>query len=104
MPLTEEQKAFHRRKLKTRFMLLDVNRRGYISVEDWHELARRFVEYGKLTGEAEKRLKKRIQVLHAWSYSLVLHSGYNVGVQCWPAYHSYRVSGVAWNNFSGSQF
>lgn len=64
MSLTEEQKAFHRRKLKTRFMLLDVNRSGYISVEDWQELARRFVEYGKLTGEAEKRLKKRIQVLH----------------------------------------
>ena len=71
MSLTEEQKAFHTRKMKTRFVRMDVNGDSYISVEDYRELEKRFIEYGRLTGEAEQRLRKQIQVLHAWSH--VLH-------------------------------
>ena len=63
MSLTEEQKVFHSRKMKTRFAQMDINGDGYISVEDYRELEKRFIEYGRLTGEAEQRLRKQMQVL-----------------------------------------
>ena len=44
--------------MKTRFQKLDVNKTGYISVEDYQELIGRFIEYGKLSGEDEQRLCK----------------------------------------------
>ena len=72
MSLTEEQKAFQTRKMKTRFTQMDINGDGYISVEDYRELEKRFIEYGKLSGEAEQRLRKRIQVLESCSdYSII---------------------------------
>ena len=60
--LTEEQKAFRIRKLKTRFRVLDVDRNGFMSAEDYDELARRFIEKAKLSGEQVTRLKKSFQV------------------------------------------
>ena len=72
--LTEEQKAFRIRKLKTRFCTLDVNRNGYVTVEDYDELAKRFIEYGKLTGEQVTRLKKAVQVHNFGSTELYLHT------------------------------
>ena len=72
MSLTEEQKAFQTRKMKTRFTQMDINGDGYISVEDYRELEKRFIEYGKLSGEAEQRLRKQIQVLVSCSdYSII---------------------------------
>ena len=64
--LTEEQKAFRIRKLKTRFHTLDLDRNGYISTEDYDKLIKRWIEYGKLTGEQVPRLKKAVQV--HWLY------------------------------------
>ena len=61
MPLTDKQKAFLLRKLKTRFERMDIDKNGYISIEDYQELARRFVEYGKLSGEDEQRIRKALQ-------------------------------------------
>ena len=60
--LTDEQKAFRIRKLKTRFCTLDVNGNGYVTSEDYDELAKRFIERGKLAGEQATRLKKAVQV------------------------------------------
>ena len=60
--LTEEQKAFRTRKLKTRFRVLDANRNGFVSAEDFDELATRFIEKVKLSGEQVTRLKKSLQV------------------------------------------
>ena len=61
MPLTDKQKAFLVRKLKTRFERMDIDKNGYISIEDYQELVRRFVEYGKLSGEDEQRIRKAMQ-------------------------------------------
>ena len=60
--LTEEQKAFRTRKLKTRFRVLDANRKGFVSAEDFDELAKRFIEKVKLSGVQATRLKKSLQV------------------------------------------
>ena len=63
MSLTDKQKAFFRRKMKTRFEKPDVNKTGYLSIEDYQELIRRFIEYGKLSGEDEQRLHKAMQAV-----------------------------------------
>ena len=70
--LTEEQKAFRIRKMKTRFRVLDVNRNGFVSTEDFDELAKRFIEKAKLSGEQVTRLQKSLQVCfskHSYVYS-----------------------------------
>ena len=48
MALTEEHNAFRLRKLRTCFNGLDVDNDGYITTEDFEEMAKRFIEYGKL--------------------------------------------------------
>ena len=60
--LTAEQKAFRVRKLKTRFNALDINGDGFVSAEDYEELAKKFIEYGRLSGEQVTRLQKGVQV------------------------------------------
>ena len=62
MSLTLEQNSFLNRKLRTRFFRIDVNGDGYISTEDYEELGKRFIDYGKLVGEEEQRMKRMIQV------------------------------------------
>ena len=44
--------------MKTRFERIDIDKNGYLSIEDYQELARRFIEYGKLSGEDEQRIHK----------------------------------------------
>ena len=61
MSLTDKQKAFFARKMKTTFVKLDVNKTGYLSVEDLQEITKRFIEYGKLSGEDEQRIRKAMQ-------------------------------------------
>ena len=59
---TEAQRAFQIRKMKTRFRTLDITQNGYVSVEDYDEMARRFIEYGKLNAGQAARVKKATQV------------------------------------------
>ena len=61
MSLTDKQKTFLLRKMKTRFERMDIDKNGYLSIEDYQELARRFIEYGKLSGEDEQRIHKAMQ-------------------------------------------
>ena len=61
MSLSDKQKAFFRRKMKTRFERMDIDKNGYLSIEDYNELTKRFIEYGKLSGEDEQRIHKAMQ-------------------------------------------
>ena len=61
MSLTDKQKAFFARKMKTAFVKLDVNKTGYLSIEDYQELTRRFIKYGKLSREDEQRIQKAME-------------------------------------------
>ena len=60
MSLTEQQKAFLQRKWKTWFKAQDVNRNGYLSFEDFEEMGKRFVEYGKLDEKKGKEITKQL--------------------------------------------
>ena len=59
MSLTGDQRAFRLRKLRTCFASHDLDKNGYITIEDFKEAAKRFIEYGKLD---EKRAKEMAQV------------------------------------------
>ena len=56
MSLTEEQQAFLLRKLRTWFAAQDVDKNGYITAEDFEEIAKRFVKYGKLEEKKGKEI------------------------------------------------
>ena len=56
--LTVEQKAYHLRKMRTRFTRFDVNKDGHITLDDFRIIANRVVEYGKLP-------KDRADIVHA---------------------------------------
>ena len=60
MSLTEEQKAFRLRKLRTCFARLDVDGDGYITTEDYKEMAKRFIEQGKLDDKKGKEITKAL--------------------------------------------
>ena len=47
--------------MKTRFEQMDIDKNGYLSVEDYQELARHLIEYGKLSGEDEQKIHKVMQ-------------------------------------------
>ena len=53
--LTDEQRAFRIRKLKTRFSRLDNNGDGSVTVEDYDELIKKFIDYGDLSEEQVTR-------------------------------------------------
>ena len=55
--MTEEERAYHTRKMRTRFLRMDINGDGYVTVEDYEELEKRFIEYGNLTAEQEQSMK-----------------------------------------------
>ena len=61
MSLTVKQKTYLLRKMKTRFEQMDIDKNGYLSVEDYQELARHLIEYGKLSGEDEQKIHKVMQ-------------------------------------------
>ena len=46
---TAEQKAYHLRKIRTRYARLDVDKDGYITLADYELMAKKMVEYGKLS-------------------------------------------------------
>jgi Ca2+-binding EF-hand superfamily protein len=45
MSVTEQQKAYHLRKVRTRLQRLDINQDGYISREDFELMGKRLIEY-----------------------------------------------------------
>lgn len=51
MTYTEEQKAYHLRKMRTRLSRLDYNHDGYISREDYELISRKFAEYSEMNEE-----------------------------------------------------
>ena len=57
MSLTEQQKAYHLRKMKTRIARLDVNKDGVITMEDFILTSERMTTYGKLTEEQAKEVR-----------------------------------------------
>ena len=60
MSLTETQTAFLNRKWKTYFVKQDVTGNGYLSFEDFEEIGKRFVKYGKLDDKKGKEIAKRL--------------------------------------------
>ena len=46
---TAEQKAYHLRKMRTRYTRLDVDKDAHITLADYELMAKRMVEYGKLS-------------------------------------------------------
>ena len=59
MSVTEQQKAYHLRKMRTRMQRMDINHDGYISREDFELMAKRLVEYsGEITEEKSEAIFK----------------------------------------------
>ena len=58
MSLTEKQKAYHLRKMRTSLKRFDVNKDGYYSREDIELMSERTREYGKLTKEQAEFVHK----------------------------------------------
>ena len=56
MSLTEKQKAYHLRKMRTHLERLDVNKDGTISRADYELMTERMTALGKLTEEQAKRV------------------------------------------------
>ena len=46
---------------KTRFKRMDIDKNGYLSIEDYNELTKHFNEYGNLSGEDEQKIHKAMQ-------------------------------------------
>ena len=53
MSYTEQQKAYHLRKMRTRFSRIDINKDGFISREDYELMSQRMVECSGMTKERE---------------------------------------------------
>ena len=51
MSVTEEQKAYHLRKMRTRMSRLDINQDGYISREDFELMGKKLAEHSGMTQE-----------------------------------------------------
>ena len=63
MSLTQKQKDYHLRKMKTRMSRMDVNKDGYFSREDFEALGKRLAEYGGLTKEqADSTCKEFLRI------------------------------------------
>ena len=60
MSYTEQQKAYHLRKMRTRAARLDINKDGFISREDYEIMSKRLTEYSKVTEEQAKRIHDTI--------------------------------------------
>ena len=57
MAYTEQQKAYHLRKMRTRAARLDINKDGFISREDYEIMSKRLSEYSKVTEEQAKKIR-----------------------------------------------
>ena len=53
MSYTEQQKAYHLRKMRTRFSRMDINKDGFISREDFELMSQRLAECSGMTKERE---------------------------------------------------
>ena len=49
MSITEQEKAYHLRKMRTYMTRMDVNKDGFLSREDYDLMAKQLAEYGHLT-------------------------------------------------------
>ena len=66
MSVTEQQRAYHLRKMRTRMTRIDVNKDGKISQDDFELMAEHLIECSKMTTEqAQSTLKKLINVADA---------------------------------------
>ena len=63
MSYTEQQKAYHLRKMRTRAARLDINKDGFISREDYEIMSKRLTEYSKVTEEQAKRIHDTVLVI-----------------------------------------
>ncbi len=63
MAYTEQQKAYHLRKIRTRAARLDITKDGFISREDYEIMSKRLSEYSNLNEEQTKKIHKFIQVI-----------------------------------------
>ena len=63
MSFTEEQKAYHLRKMRTRMSRLDINKDGYISREDFELMGEKLAEHSGMTKEqAESTTREFLKV------------------------------------------
>ncbi|XP_064399153.1 luciferin-binding protein-like [Halichondria panicea] len=60
MAYTEQQKAYHLRKMRTRAARLDINKDGFISREDYEIMSKRLAEYSKVTEEQAKKIRDSV--------------------------------------------
>ncbi len=60
MSLTEQQKAYHLRKMRTRVARLDVNKDGVVSREDFQLMSERLSEYSHLTEQKAKAVNEAL--------------------------------------------
>ena len=66
MSFTEEQRAYHLRKMRTRLTRLDINKDGYISREDYKLMGKKLAEYSGMTEEqVEATTKEFLKVADA---------------------------------------
>ena len=63
MSYTEQQKAYHLRKMRTRAARLDINKDGFISREDYEIMSKRLTEYSKVTEEQAKKICDAVLVI-----------------------------------------
>ena len=57
MSVTEQQKAYHLRKMRTRVARLDVDKDGVVSREDFELMSKRMSEYSNLSEAQAKRVR-----------------------------------------------
>lgn len=58
---TTEQKAYHLRKIRTRYARLDVDKDYHISLADFELMAKRMVDYGKLSKDAANTVYEKFR-------------------------------------------
>ena len=57
MDATEKQKAYHKRKMRTRLVRLDKNKDGVLSLEDFELIGQRMATIGNLSDEQAKKIR-----------------------------------------------
>lgn len=60
----QAESAFWRRKMRTVHSLLDVNKDGVISYDDFNLLADKFVNLGHLTDQQSQEFRNYLKVIH----------------------------------------
>lgn len=69
MNVTEKQKAYHFRKMRTRTKRMDINKDGFISREDYELMSKRFAEYSRMTEqEAEDTYTEFMKIADALNF------------------------------------